>query len=53
MVRFSDNTKILKHENKVLYANCENGKWLRVSEEVAQIIAYYNNIFIRRNLCYK
>ena len=41
MVRFSDNTKILKHENKVLYENCENGKWLRVSEEVAQIISYY------------
>ena len=34
-------TQILKYDNKVLYANSENGKWLRVSEEVAKIISIF------------
>lgn len=33
--------KILEYDNKVLYANSESGKWLRVSEEVSKIISIY------------
>lgn len=33
--------KILEYDNKVLYANSESGKWLRVSDEVSKIISIY------------
>lgn len=33
--------KILEYDNKVLYANSESGKWLRVSEEVSKIISIH------------
>lgn len=35
------NIKILKYNNKVLYGNSENGKWVRVSDEVSSIVENY------------
>lgn len=36
--------KILEFKDRVLYANSENGKWLRVSKEVSEIISLYLKI---------
>lgn len=41
MMVLSKYAKILEYKNRVLYANSENGKWLRVSKEVADIISLY------------
>ena len=41
MKALSKYAKILEYDNKVLYANSESGKWLRVSEKVSKIISIY------------
>ena len=38
MKTLGSSTQILNYQNKVLYANTENGKWIRVSKGVSDII---------------
>ena len=41
MKTLGSSTQILNYQNKVLYANTENGKWIRVSKGVSDIISLY------------
>ena len=41
MYKLSENTKVLSHENKIIYANKNNGMWIRTNKETYDII---NNI---------
>lgn len=44
---FSEYTDILRHENKVILANNENGMWMRISEEVFGILQEFIRLSLK------